>query len=75
MAGMLLGQLLVRALGRAERIHAAMRCRGFDGEVRLSRAWVFSRRDVLFVAATAALLLASRAIDVPALVGRLGGLR
>jgi cobalt/nickel transport system permease protein len=74
-AGTLLGQLLVRALARAERIHAAMRCRGFDGEVRLSRAWSLSRRDALFVAATAALLLASRALDVPALVAGMGGLR
>ena len=74
-AATLLGQLLVRALARAERIHAAMRCRGFDGEVRLARAFGPSRRDALFVVATAALLAASRALDVPALVAGLGGLR
>ncbi len=74
-AGTLLGQLLVRALARAERIHAAMRCRGFDGEVRLRRPWRATGRDALFVAATAALLITSRALDVPGLLAGLGGLR
>jgi cobalt/nickel transport system permease protein len=74
-AGTLLGQLLVRALGRAERIHAAMLCRGFDGDLRLRRAWRLSARDALFAAATAALLVAARALDVPALVAGLGGIR
>lgn len=75
MAATLLGQLLIRALARAERIHAAMRCRGFDGEVRLSRPWRLSSRDALFVGLTAALLVVSRGLDVPARVAALGGLR
>jgi cobalt/nickel transport system permease protein len=74
-AAALLAQLLVRALARAERIHAAMRCRGFDGEVRLSRAWRLSAPDAAFALSTAALLFASRALDVPALAAGLGGLR
>lgn len=74
-AATLLGQLLIRALARAERIHAAMRCRGFDGEVRLSRPWRLSSRDALFVGLTAALLVVSRGLDVPARVAALGGLR
>ena len=75
LAGMLVGQLLLRALARAERIHAAMRCRGFDGELRLPRRWRLAPRDGLFLGATAALLVAARALDVPALVAGLGGLR
>jgi cobalt/nickel transport system permease protein len=75
MAGTLLGQLLLRALARAERIHAAMRCRGFDGELRVARRWRASWRDAVFLTATAALLAASRALDVPGLVAGLGGLR
>jgi cobalt/nickel transport system permease protein len=34
-AGSLMGQLLLRALGRAERVSVAMHCRGFDGRIRL----------------------------------------
>lgn len=74
-AGALLGQLLVRAISRAERIHAAMCCRGFDGELRLARRWRLSAADAGFAAATVALLTASRALDVPRLVAGLGGLR
>jgi cobalt/nickel transport system permease protein len=76
-AGALLGQLLVRALARAERIHAAMRCRGFDGELPLSRGWRLSGADALFVAAAAILLVVSRTVDVAAAVGAAlpGGLR
>lgn len=68
-AGTLLGQLLLRALTRAERVHAAMRCRGFDGIVRLRRPARFARRDVVFAIATAALLAIVRAVDVPRLLG------
>jgi cobalt/nickel transport system permease protein len=73
-AGTLVGQLLLRALARAERIHAAMRCRGFDGQFRIARCRRLGALDLAFAACTAALLIASRALDVPALVARLGGL-
>ena len=68
-AGSLLGQLLLRALARAERVHAAMRCRGFDGGIRFRRGAQIGRRDVLFAFATAALLSLARAVDVPRLLG------
>jgi cobalt/nickel transport system permease protein len=76
MGGALLGQLLVRSLSRAERIHAAMCCRGFDGELRLVRPWRLSRADAGFVAATCLLLVATRAVDLPSAAGSaLDGLR
>ncbi len=68
-AGALLGQLLVRALARAERVHTAMRCRGFDGELRLRRPAGLGGRDVLFALGTAALLALARALDLPRLLG------
>ncbi|HTN53062.1 MAG TPA: cobalt ECF transporter T component CbiQ [Anaeromyxobacter sp.] len=68
-AGTLLGQLLLRALARAERIHVAMRCRGFDGRLPVRRAWRLGPGDAAFAAATLLLLLAARAADLPALVG------
>jgi cobalt/nickel transport system permease protein len=46
----MLGQLLLRSLARARRVHTAMLCRGFDGEIRSCTALQFSARDGVFVA-------------------------
>jgi len=70
-AATLLGQLLVRTLARAERVHAAMRCRGFDGTMRLVRQTRLSRADLAFAAATALLLAGCRLVHVPAAFARL----
>ena len=67
----LLGQLLVRTLARAERVHAAMRCRGFDGTMRLVRRTRLSRADLAFAAATALLLAGCRLVHLPAAFARL----
>jgi cobalt/nickel transport system permease protein len=44
----MVGRLLLRALGRAERIHRAMVSRGFDGEVRILHDLSLRRADGLF---------------------------
>ncbi len=72
-AATLLGQLLVRTLARAERLHAAMRCRGFDGAVRLVRGARLSRADLAFAGATALLLAGCRLVHLPAALGLLAG--
>lgn len=68
-ASTLLGQLLVRATARAERIHVAMRCRGFDGRMPARETWRLRRADAVFLSGAAIVLLAARALDVPGLVG------
>lgn len=57
--GWLVGMLMVRSIERAERIMAAMRCRGFDGHFRpLQDDSRFGRPDGLFaLAATAGMML------------------
>lgn len=45
----ILGQLLLRSLKRAERIHQAMLCRGFDGETRRMNRLAFTRQDGIFL--------------------------
>lgn len=51
--GYLVGMLLVRSFDRAERILAAMKCRGFQGHFFILDHFAFGRRDVAFcVAAT-----------------------
>ncbi len=55
--GYLVGMLLVRSLDRAERIAAAMKCRGFRGHFFMLDHFAFSRRDVSFCIASLAFLL------------------
>ena len=58
-------------MDRAQRIHLAMLCRGFDGEVRLNRRLAFGRRDLAFMAGWLAFFCAARAFNLPQLLGRL----
>jgi cobalt/nickel transport system permease protein len=74
-AATLLGQLLVRTLARAERVHAAMRCRGFDGTMRLVRRTSLSRADLAFATGTALLLAGCRLVHLPAVLAGLLGAR
>lgn len=56
----LVGMLLVRSLDRADRVLAAMRCRGYRGQFHLLHHFHYHRRDVWFTSAglATALLLA-----------------
>jgi len=69
--GSLAGHLLLRAFERAERIHRAMLARGFDGEIRPSRALRWNSRDTVFVVGWVAFFVAARAVYLPLLLGRL----
>lgn len=70
--GSLAGQLLMRTLDRAHRIHLAMLCRGFDGDVRLARSLRFSRGDLAYTVGWAGLFALLRVYDgIPQLAGRL----
>lgn len=54
----LVGMLLVRSWDRAERVHHAMRCRGFRGRFHSLARFAASWRDILFLAGCAALTAA-----------------
>jgi cobalt/nickel transport system permease protein len=56
--GHLVGMLLVRSFDRADRIVAAMKCRGFHGRFFMFDHFAYSRRDVPFAVVSAAVLLA-----------------
>ena len=58
---LLVGMLLVRSLDRADRVLAAMKCRGFRGEFHLLHHFHFRRRDAWFglAGALAVLMLAA----------------
>ena len=46
--GYLVGMLLVHSFDRSERVLAAMKCRGFQGEFRVLHRFHFRRRDAIF---------------------------
>ena len=68
--GSLLGSLLLRTLDRSQRIHLAMRCRGFDGVIRTHNPQRLNGRDVLILAVVLGALIAMRFFDGPMLLGR-----
>lgn len=69
--GSLVGHLLLRTLDRGERIHLAMRCRGFDGRIRMVRDLAAGLPDVVFTLGWSAAFVAMRIVNVPRLLGRI----
>lgn len=65
------GQLLLRSLQRAERIHQAMRCRGFDGHLPSLQQGRFGRREILFTLGWCAIFLLLRIWNLPQWMGGL----
>ena len=65
----LLGELLVRSLTRAEHVHVAMLCRGFDGEMRRKSPLHFGLRDTVFVVGSGSFFLLVRVLDLPRWLG------
>jgi cobalt/nickel transport system permease protein len=65
----LLGQLLLRTLDRAQRIHLAMLCRGFDGHIRVSRPMTFRRKEVLFILSWSLFFILARFYNLPVIFG------
>lgn len=69
--GFMLGQLLLRTIDRAGRIHRAMLCRGFDGEIRLNRRLRPSRADVLFATGWLGFFTLARVFNLPNELGQI----
>ena len=67
--GSLVGQLLIRTLERAERIHQAMLCRGFDGKFKLLRSYRWGYREGFYLLGWMTFLITARYINIPGLLG------
>lgn len=67
--GSMIGHLLLRTLDRAQRIHLAMLCRGFDGEIRLAYPLRIQGRDAAFLLGWASFFILMRLYNVPQLMG------
>ena len=69
--GQMLGQLLLRTFARAQRIYLAMKCRGFDGQIRMTRSLRFGTADLIFMLAWSAAFVLFRLVNVPLTLGHL----
>lgn len=69
--GQMLGQLLLRTFARAQRVYLAMKCRGFDGEIRVGRPLHFGAADLAFTLAWSAAFVLFRLVNVPLALGHL----
>lgn len=67
--GHMVGQLLLRTLDRAQRIHLAMLCRGFDGTIRIRQALSIKATDILVLAGCTSLFFVFRYFDLPKMLG------
>jgi len=67
--GQIVGQLLLRTIDRAQRIHLAMRCRGFTGEIRQLRKIHFGHAELLFTLGWSGLFVALRCWNLPEMLG------
>lgn len=65
----MLGSLLLRTIDRAERIHLAMLCRGFDGNIRITKKYMFGFREFRFVFIWSSLFLLFRFVNIPVFAG------
>ena len=66
--GSFIGHLLIRSADRAERVYAAMKCRGYPNRRGGSRTGPFRVRDFLFLFGVTGLILLLRVFDVSAVV-------
>ena len=69
--GSFVGQLLIRSFDRAERVYAAMKCRGYPGRTLRKERSPILMADAIFLAATTVPFILLRLVDLPALYARL----
>lgn len=67
----MIGQMLLRTLDRAKRIHQAMHCRGFDGEIRILRPLKADGRDLVFFLGWSAFFVCMRLWNASQILGSL----
>jgi cobalt/nickel transport system permease protein len=67
----IIGHLLLRTLDRAERVYRAMCCRGFDGNIRITRSLAIGYKDIVFIVIWAIFFVSFRFWNMPAKLGEL----
>ena len=66
--GSFIGHLLIRSADRAERVYAAMKCRGYPNRQGGNRTGPFRLRDFVFLFGVTGMIVLLRVFDVPAVL-------
>ena len=69
--GSLLGQLLLRVMARGQRIHQAMLCRGFSGDMPVRGSFRWRSADTCFLLGWVTWLVFARRVNISELLGQL----
>jgi len=67
--GPLLGNFFLRTINRAERLHLAMSCRGFDGNIRVMNRFRFGLSEFLFMFIWISFFIYFRLVNVTQFIG------
>ncbi len=67
--GSIAGSLLLRTINRAQRIHYAMVCRGFDGNIRILNSRKPGANDFIFFIIWILLFIIFRIVNIPEFIG------
>jgi cobalt/nickel transport system permease protein len=67
----LLGNLLLRTIDRAQRIHTAMLSRAFTGDIRISRQFSFQKAEYFYLTGIIILLSFFRFFNISEILGKL----
>jgi cobalt/nickel transport system permease protein len=65
----MMGHLLLRTMDRAQRIHMAMLCRGFDGHIRIIRSMEIGCKEIVFAISWSVLFVILRFYNMPKMLG------
>ncbi|MCU0821031.1 MAG: cobalt ECF transporter T component CbiQ [Spirochaetes bacterium] len=72
-AGSMMGNLLLRTINRARRIHVSMLSRGFDGEIRLMKDLRMDPASLLYMLGWCLLFIVMRSFNIPVIIGNFAG--
>lgn len=70
-AGSMIGQLLLRTINRARRIHLSMLSRGFDGEIRLMKKIQMNPASYIYMISWSLLFILMRKYNISELLGKM----
>jgi cobalt/nickel transport system permease protein len=65
----LLGNFFLRTMNRAERLHLAMVCRGFDGNIKVMNKFNLGLREFIFILIWISFFILFRLVNVTQIIG------
>ena len=67
--GIFIGQILLKSFNRAERVYNAMKCRGFEGEYKVTYNRKITNKEILITIIISLFFILFRFINLSYLIG------